>query len=176
MGRRLPVEPEDAEPPATLEDGATFRRASLDDAPAIAAADAAAYGDLAVRESVVRSWLERGHEFGLLERAGVLIGHAGWLKQGARGIVRRLGVRPDERRKGYGTAMLDRVADALARSAARRLELVVIPNPATIGFARANRLSQQGAGLAFRKTIGAKPEPTGAVIRGFGWSDMRRRR
>jgi GNAT superfamily N-acetyltransferase len=177
MGRRLPVEPdEDETPPGELEDGSRFRVGGLTDVPVVAALEAESYGELALRAAVIQSWLERGDGLGVLEREGRAIGFVTWARQGTRGLIRRLGVHPGERRKGYGSALLEQAADRVNRLGARRLELTIVPNPTTIGFAKANRLSQQGAGLAYRKRIGDKPEPTGMIIRGFGWSDMRRRR
>lgn len=177
MGRRLPVEPDpDDAPPATAEDGAGFRTATADDVDAIAAVDVAAYGDLGVPASVVTAWMASGHGVGVLEREGQVVGAAAWLRQGPRAIVRRLGVLPDERRRGYGTVLLEQAAYRLNTEGGRRLELMLNPNPASIGFARARRLAQQGAGLVYRKQIGAKTEKTAPLIRGYGWSDMRRRR
>lgn len=176
MGRRLPVEPADEEPPARLAGGVARRPAAADDLQRIAAVDAAGYGEQAVGRAVLQSWFERDHQYALLEHEGTILGYAAWQRQGPRGMVRRLAVLPEHRRRGYGTALLESAADRLTRLGARRLELTIVPGPATIGFARANDLSQQGAGLNYRKRIGETPEPTGLVIRGFGWSDMRRRR
>lgn len=173
MGRRLPVEPADEPLPELLEDGAHYRPAAEADIEALVAIDAAAYGEAAVGGSVLASWLQRGHVFALVEREGHAVGYIAYQQQGQRGIVRRLGVGPDERRRGYGSALLARAVDALVRVGARRLELIIIPGAETIGFARANGLSQQGAGLTYRKKLGEKPEPTGLIIRGLGWSDMR---
>lgn len=177
MGRRLPVEPDPDEAPPTAGDGgAAFRLAGTGDLDAMAAVDAAAYGDLGVPASVIGDWLARGHGAGVVERDGRVVGATTWLRQGPRAIVRRLGVLPDERRTGYGTLLLEQAAYHLNAAGGRRLELMLNPSPAAIGFAKARRLAQQGAGIVYRKPIGARTEKTEPLIRGYGWSDMRRRR
>ncbi len=174
MGRRLPVEPGDDEPSAELEDGVRFRAATTADIPGIAALESACYGDAGAGPSVVEAWFERAHGFALIERSDEPIAFAASERREARAIVRRLGVLPGERRKGYGRGLFERIVDRMNREGARRAELVIFPNPATIGFARACRLAQQGAGVVYRKKLGEKYEPTGMIIRGTGWSDMRR--
>ncbi len=176
MGRKLPIEPPDEEPPATLADGARHRSVAEAETEALAAIDAAAYGDASVTAGALKALAGRGYELGAIESGGTLAGYVAFRVHGARGVVRRLAVAPSFQRRRYGSALLERAADRLIRLGARRLELTIVPNPTTIGFSRANALSQLSAGLTYRKKIGEKPEPTGLIIRGYGWSDMRRRR